>query len=304
MTGSAQWAPNASVPSRSVADLVELLSATLANAAFPALDARQEAREIVAALYDVPRFWPDTNAGSTVDGEMWQRAQLAGEKRARGAPLAYAVGCAPFRHLTLHVDERVLIPRPETELLVDLVLERASGDQELAVDVGTGSGAIALALASEGSFREVLATDVSLDALAVARVNTELLEARGALRSRVSLAHGSLLAPLNARGQRANLIVSNPPYIAFDESGELPRDVRDWEPPVALFSGAQGLDVSARLVREAGDALVSGGLLALEVDVRRASLVAEMIASDHRFHHVGVHVDLTGRERFVLAVRR
>ncbi|HKW09432.1 MAG TPA: HemK/PrmC family methyltransferase, partial [Gemmatimonadaceae bacterium] len=183
-------------------------------------------------------------------------------------------------------------------------LARASGDQELAVDAGTGSGAIALALASEGSFREVLATDVSLDALAVARVNAELLEARGALRSRVSLAHGSLLAPLSARGQRANVIVSNPPYIAFDESRELPRDVRDWEPPVALFSGTDGLDVSARLVREAGAVLVPGGLLALEVDVRRASLVAEIVASDQRYHDVGVHVDLTGRERFVLAVRR
>jgi release factor glutamine methyltransferase len=304
VTGSAQWAPNEPASSGSVADLVEQLAATLANAAFSALEAKQEAREIVAALYDVPRFWPDTNAGSTVDAELWQRARAAAEKRALGAPLAYAVGRAAFRHLTLHVDERVLIPRPETELLVDLVLARASGDQELAVDVGTGSGAIALALASEGSFHEVLATDVSLDALAVARVNAELLEARGALRSRVSLAHGSLLAPLNARGQRANVVVSNPPYIAFHESRELPRDVRDWEPPVALFSGADGLDVSARLVRAAGEVLVPGGLLALEVDVRRASRVAEMVASDPRYHDVGVHVDLTGRERFVLAVRR
>jgi release factor glutamine methyltransferase len=304
VTGSAPPLPDASATAGSVADLVERLATTLGDAAVPALEARQEAREIVAALYDVPRFWPDANAGLTVDAEMRRRAHSAAEKRARGAPLAYAVGRAAFRHLTLHVDERVLIPRPETEQLVDLVLARASGEQGLAVDVGTGSGAIALALASEGSFREVLATDVSLDALAVARANMELLEARGALRSRVSLAHGSLLAPLNARGRRANVIVSNPPYIAFEESRELPRDVRDWEPPVALFSGAHGLDVSARLVREAGELLVPGGLLALEVDARRAGLVAEIVASDERYHHVGVHADLTGRERFVLAVRR
>jgi release factor glutamine methyltransferase len=84
----------------------------------------------------------------------------------------------------------------------------------------------------------------------------------------------------------------------------LPRAVRDWEPPVALFSGGQGLDVSARLVREAGDVLLEGGLLALEVDARRASLVAECVARDARYRDIGVHLDLTGRERFVLAVRR
>jgi release factor glutamine methyltransferase len=138
----------------------------------------------------------------------------------------------------------------------------------------------------------------------VAEGNARLLQARGALRARFSLAQGSLLAPLLARGQRADVIVSNPPYIAFDEARELPSDVRNWEPPVALFSGAQGLDLSTRLVREAGAALVGGGLLALEVDTRRASLVAELVAGDRRYRDVGVHLDLTGRERFVLAVRR
>ncbi|HKW12225.1 MAG TPA: hypothetical protein VJO33_17695, partial [Gemmatimonadaceae bacterium] len=124
---SAPLAPNDPASSGSVAELVGRLEARLAIVAFSALEAKQEAREIVAALYDVPRFWPDTNAGSTVDAKMWQRAHAAAEKRALGAPLAYAVGRAAFRHLTLHVDERVLIPRPETELLVDLVLARASG---------------------------------------------------------------------------------------------------------------------------------------------------------------------------------
>jgi release factor glutamine methyltransferase len=214
------------------------------------------------------------------------------------------VGRAAFRHLTLDVDERVLIPRPETEQLVDLVLERAGEPMALAVDVGTGSGAIALALASEGSFGEVLGIDISLDALAVAEANARMLRDRGVLRGRVSLADGSLLAPLRARQGRANVIVSNPPYIAFDEARDLPADVRDWEPPVALFSGAQGLEVTRRLVADAGDALVSGGLLALEVDARRASLVAECVSGDDRYETVGVHLDLAGRERFVLATRR
>jgi release factor glutamine methyltransferase len=198
----------------------------------------------------------------------------------------------------------VLIPRPETEMLVELVLERARDRGVLAVDVGTGSGAIALSLASEGPYGRVLATDLSLDALAVAEVNTRMLVARGALKAEVTLAHGAALAPLRARRERASVIVSNPPYIAFDEAGALPADVRDWEPPIALFSGGQGLDVSTQLVREAADSLVGGGLLALEVDPRRASLVAELVARDTRYRDVAVHLDLAGRERFVLAVRR
>lgn len=304
MSGRAVLRQAMAIGSRTVDALAEELAILLGDGPFAPRQAQLEAREIIAALYDVPRFWPAANARATVEAEMWSRACAAAVRRAHGAPLAYAVGRASFRHLTLDVDERVLIPRPETELLVDLVLDRARGGADLVIDVGTGSGAIALALASEGAFTEVLGTDLSLDALAVAQANAELLRTRGALRARISFAHGSLLAPLRARGSRANIIVSNPPYIAYEESRELPRDVRDWEPPLALFCGANGLDVSARLVREAPDVLVEGGLLALEVDARRASLVVECVARDARYGDVGVHLDLAGRERFVLAARR
>src|SRR6185503_12679630 len=134
-----------------------------------------EAREIVAALYDVPRFWPLMNGGVEVDEATRARARRAADRRLQGAPLAYAVGRASFRHLTLDVDERVLIPRPETEQLVDLVLEAtASFPAGVAIDVGTGSGAIALSLAAEGRFSRVYGTDVSSDAIAVARRNVEL----------------------------------------------------------------------------------------------------------------------------------
>lgn len=305
MSDGARAARSSTAIPGSVAALVdELAEILLQSARFTDREAWVEGRELVAALYDVPRFWPAANADVRVEAEMWPRARAAAVKRARGAPLAYAVGRAAFRHLTLDVDERVLIPRPETELLVDLVLDRAHGRHDLAVDVGTGSGAIALALASEGPFVEVLATDVSLDALAVAGSNARMLQARGALRARLTLAHGACLAPLLAGRRRASIIVANPPYIAYDEARDLPPDVRDWEPPVALFSGAQGLDVAAQLVREAGECLVSGGLFAMEVDARRASLVVEIVARDSRLADVSVHLDLAGRERFVLAVRR
>ncbi len=260
-----------------------------------------ESREIVAALYDVPRFWPLMNGSAGVDGPTQTRARAALEKRAQGAPLAYAVGRASFRHLTLDVDERVLIPRPETEQLVELVLDEVAGTPGgVAVDVGTGSGAIALALAAEGSFSRVYGTDVSLDALAVARQN--VVACASLLRAPVDLLHGSLLGPV--RDVQARVIVSNPPYIALSEAAALPASVRDWEPAVALYGGADGLAPTARLVREAAEALAPGGLFAIEVDIRRASLAAELVSRERRFRDIRVELDLTGRERFVLARRQ
>jgi release factor glutamine methyltransferase len=261
--------------------------------------ARDEARDIVAAVLDVPRFWPSTNRGALVDATAVDEARRAAAARARGAPFAYAVGRAAFRHLTLAVDERVLIPRQETELLIDLVLEAEEGGRGTVIDIGTGSGAIALALATEGNFDRVIATDVSRDALDVAESNAAFL--RDDLRAPVELVQGSLLAPL--AGVSAAAIVSNPPYIAFAELEELPPSVRDWEPPLALLSGDGGLSATRAIIRDAVRNLVPGGLLALEVDTRRASLVAEAVATNGAYADVAVHLDLTGRERFVLARR-
>src|SRR5690242_12149960 len=126
-----------------------------------------ESREIVAALFDVPRFWSLTNGHVAIDDAIRSRAKAAVERRSMGAPFAYAVGRASFRHLTLEVDDRVLIPRPETEHLVDLVLEDLGNERGgIAIDVGTGSGCIALALAPEARLSRVHATALSPDALA------------------------------------------------------------------------------------------------------------------------------------------
>jgi len=262
--------------------------------------ARDEARDIVAAVLDVPRFWPSANTGTLVDATAVEEARQAAAARARGAPFAYAVGRAAFRYLTLAVDDRVLIPRQETEVLVDLVLEAEQGGRGTLVDVGTGSGAIALALATEGNFERVIATDVSRAALDVAEQNAAFV--RDDLRAPVEFLHGSLLAPL--AGLRVRALVSNPPYIAFAEIEELPASVRDWEPPLALLSADEGMATTRVIVRDAPSVLESGGLLALEVDTRRASLVAEALASNGSYRDVAVHLDLTGRERFVLARRR
>jgi len=260
-----------------------------------------EARDLLAAMHDMPRHWAIIERATVLQDATWQRALVAADRRVRGAPLQYAAGRAAFRHLTLDVDERVLIPRPETEQLVEAVLELTAGTPGgVAVDVGTGSGAIALALASEGDFDGVIATDVSLDALAVARANAR--HCAPMLRASVVFRHGSLLGPVRERGVR--VVVSNPPYIAYEEAGSLPASVRDWEPAVALYSGAHGMAATAQLVREAAGALAPAGVLALEVDARRAGVAAELVASSGAYEVVRVLLDLTGRERFVVARRR
>jgi len=260
---------------------------------------QREAREIVAAVLDVPKFWAAANAVADASPQVARSVIRAAMKRATGMPLAYAVGRASFRHLTLEVDERVLIPRVETEVLVERVLERCTAKTRAVADIGTGSGAIALSLAFEGKFERVFATDVSLDAINVATANAASLS-KG-LHSPVVFRHGSLLAPL--RGEKLDAIVCNPPYISFAEIGELPADVRDWEPSVALLCAQDGLSVTRELIHQAPDSIPSGGLLALEVDTVRAGTVAEMIAVDGRYAEIEVLLDLTGRERFVFARR-
>src|SRR4029079_5211289 len=173
----------------------------------------REARDIVAAVLDVPRFWAAANSVADASPEVAIAVIRAAMQRATGAPLAYAVGRASFRHLTLEVDERVLIPRVETEVLVELVLERCDADTNRVADIGTGSGAIALSLAFEREFEKVFATDISLDALAVAAPHgTSLAKV---LKAPVEFRHGSLLAPL--KGVRLDAVICNPPYISFGE---------------------------------------------------------------------------------------
>lgn len=261
-----------------------------------------EARELVAAVMHQPRFWPSTAAATPLAAVDIEAIDRAVGRRVRGAPLAYAARSASFRHLTLYVDERVLIPRPETEYLIDLILATPQGRAGgVALDVGTGSGAIALALAAEGRFQRIVATDLSADAIAVARENARRVASDRSVP--VEFRVGDALAPLGDLSQSVDVLVSNPPYIAFAEVPELPSSVRDWEPPPALACADDGLAVTRRIVAGAGELLRPGGLLALETDSRRASVVARMAEQGGDFGEVRVLPDLTGRERFVFATR-
>jgi len=280
-----------------VGDFVDQIAAFLSEAGIDNADA--EARDLVATIVGENRFWPRLHPDTVLSPEDAERAQSAARRRASGMPFAYAAGRASFRHLTLIVSDRVLIPRQETEVLVDLILDHRAAPGGVVADVGTGSGAIALALASEGRFDRIIATDIAADALAVARENADLLASD--IRSTIEFRTGDLLAPL--RGEQLDVLVSNPPYIAHDEAGELPSSVRDWEPSHALFSPGRGLDVTRRIIAGAPPLLCKGGLLALEVDSRRALQVVELVASAGAFIDVKLCPDLMGRDRFVLATR-
>jgi release factor glutamine methyltransferase len=217
-------------------------------------------------------------------------------RRARREPLQYIAGHADFRELRLRVDGRVLIPRPETELLVGEVLSWAAGRSGLtALDIGTGSGAIALSLATEGPFRRVLATDLSADALALAQENHRV----AAPGAPVEFRAGPLFAPV--ADEKFDVIVSNPPYVGEEERGDLEPEVREWEPSLALFGGSGGLEVIADLVRAAPAHLRAGGLLALEIGAAQASRVMAMIGATARFSEPRLVRDLAGHDRIVLA---
>jgi release factor glutamine methyltransferase len=237
-------------------------------------------------------------------------------RRAAREPIQYVLGRTAFRELELRTDCRALIPRPETEVLVGEVLSWAresnaphgaawvegsgasSGPPGFrALDVGTGSGAIALSLLLEGPFTGVVATDPSPLALALARENASHL----GLLDRLELREGRLFEPI-LKGERFRAIVSNPPYVPEGDGPSLQEEVRGWEPPGALFAGPEGLDVIFPLVEGAPSFLEPGGLLAVEVGEGQASSVVQAMKQTRLLKEIRIRPDLAGRERVVMGV--
>ena len=253
---------------------------------------RREARRLWADLQGHSRAEVLPLQDDPVDQPLRARYEAAVLRIAAGEPIQYVTGVAGFRRLTLASDRRALIPRPETEGLVELVLARASHGR--IADIGTGSGCIALSLADEGEFDLVVGVDRSPEALALAREN------RDQLGLSVEFVEGDLCEPL--RGELWDALVSNPPYLTSGEYQGLDRSVRDWEPEGALSDGADGLATTRRLVLQARDVVRAGGLLGLEVDSSRAAAVAGL-ASEAGWVDVSVYEDLFGRARYVLARR-
>lgn len=232
-----------------------------------------------------------------------EAARFEGFLRRREAcePVAYIRGRRAFRTLELEVTPDVLIPRPETETLVDVALEllTACGIEPAALDVGTGSGCIALALAAENPYVRVTATDVDDAALAVARRNA----ARLGLEGRIGFVCGDLLDAL-APEPHFDLIVSNPPYIPAAEYAALEPNVLEYEPRTALFGGDDGLDCYRRLLPQASGRLSRGGVLAVEVGAGQAHAVRGLFTTAGAYEPAEQRRDLGGVARVVWARRR
>ncbi|MFL6548307.1 MAG: peptide chain release factor N(5)-glutamine methyltransferase [Povalibacter sp.] len=218
----------------------------------------------------------------------WSFQQLV-KRRMQGEPVAYIRGHQEFWSLLFEVTPDVLIPRPETELVVERALSHIESNTSARVaDLGTGSGAIALSIASERAQSHVTAVDLSKQALEVAMRNAARLQLPN-----VKLVCGSWLSPLE--DQQFDVIVANPPYVS-EEDPDLAADVRRHEPALALFSGRNGLEAIEHIVRSAPRHLVQGGWLILEHGWKQAEAVRELLVRAG-FAHVRSHADLAGHER-------
>lgn len=316
-------------------------------------DARLEAELLMAGVLGIDRLQVYLQHDRPLTPDEVGLFRDAVRRRLRHEPVQYIVGTVGFREIELKVDRRALIPRPETEVLVGVVLSEVGGEagveggedaegalaggDEAALararglaggdeaapararalaralarargggrgggramkvaELGTGTGAIALSLLVEGEFAEAVATDTSAGALELAAENAQRL----GLAGRLELRQGSLFQPFE-KGERFDVIVSNPPYIAESERAQLAPEVVDWEPAEALFAGGDGLDVIRGIVEDAVEHLAPGGLLALELGHGQARAVESMLARAGGYGDIHGVDDYTGRQRVVVA---
>ncbi len=265
-------------------DLLDTGERTLSGA-----EARREAALLLQHMLNVSVAWLVAHANDSVDVIQIEAYRALIERRARGEPIAYLTGTRGFHALELAVTPDVLIPRPETELLVDLALQRIPLDANCAVaDLGTGSGAIALAIAKARPHTRVLATDAGAAPLDVARGNAQRLGL-----GNVEFAQGDWCAALGDK--RFDLIVSNPPYIAEGDPHLREGDLR-FEPRAALVSGADGLDAIRIIVRDARAHLRAGGWLLFEHGFGQGA-AARALLEGHGYREVFTARDLERRER-------
>ncbi|MDE3137789.1 MAG: peptide chain release factor N(5)-glutamine methyltransferase [Acidobacteriota bacterium] len=246
------------------------------------------------------RAWIYAHIDDPLDGAAAEQYGALVAKRAAGTPTQYLTGMQEFWGMEIEVTPDVLIPRPETEHVVEVALARLgqerSRERLRVVDVGTGSGCIALALARELPQARIFATDISARALVVARRNA----ARHGLADRIAFVEASLLAPFPPRS--FDVVVSNPPYVSRKDAASLPREVREHEPHLALFAGEEGVEVYPGLIAEAAERLVAGGLLVMELGYDVSERV-EALLDTAEWREIDINSDLAGIPRVIAASR-
>jgi release factor glutamine methyltransferase len=264
---------------------------------------RLEAEVLLAHARKCQRIELYTSFADPADDELRTRFRELVRRRAEGMPVAYLVGHREFYSLDFRVTSDVLIPRPETEFLVltalDLIKQR-DGNVPLAVaDVGTGSGIVAITITRQSPQARLTALDVSPAALAVARGNAERL----GVIERIEFVESDLFAAVPS-GRSFDLVVSNPPYVSTAEMARLPREVRAYEPALALVAGESGTSVIERLIPQAAERLTSGGSILLEISPMLQQQVESLLAADERLQLGATVKDLAGLPRVVQARRR
>lgn len=263
-------------------------------------ESRREAASLLAHVLGRDRTFLITHAEEEVSAETLASFRALLERRARGEPLQYITGHAPFFKLDFEVTPAVLIPRPETELLVETALDLLRGrEAPLVCDVGTGSGCIIISILHEREDARGIGLDISEAALDVAGLNAR----RHNVEERLSLIRSDCFAALRESDTRFDMIVSNPPYVAEDALEELQREVRDFEPRLALTPGGDGLEVIRRLASEAPALLQRGGHLLMEIGFDQHEAVRKLI-DPQTWELLDIHLDLQGIPRTVALRKR
>jgi release factor glutamine methyltransferase len=284
---------------RTLLDFVQRTTVFLAGKGVD--NARLDAELLLADVLGMTRTQIYTNFEQPLAAPEVDKYRELVRRRAAREPVAYITGKREFWSLDFTVDRRVLVPRPETELVVELAIDAlrarsSNGSGPLVADIGTGSGAIAVAIAKELPHARVIATDRSQAALEIAPGNAS----RHGVDGRVEFRTGDGCAPLEGAGP-FDLIASNPPYVRKGEMATLAPEVKDWEPKWALESGPEGMDVTAPLVEDAFELLAPGGSLVVEVGTQ-STLVRDCFVR-RGYDAVAVKRDLAGLERVVIGKR-
>jgi release factor glutamine methyltransferase len=258
-------------------------------------NARRDAELLLTHTLKNSRVWLLAHAEEELSGEQEANYSTLVSLRRKGEPIQYITGETEFYGLPFRVTPDVLIPRPETEHLVEKVIELAARfEQPRIVDVGTGSGAIAVALAHKLPQASITAIDLSTPALAIAKHNAKRSGAS------IRFLQGDLLAPV--AGERFEIVVSNPPYVPSGDRATLSVEVREYEPALALFAGDDGLDVHRRIIPAAYDALTPGGFVVLEIGYGQSPAITELLTRAG-FEQIEFVPDLQGIPRVASARR-
>lgn len=262
-------------------------------------NARNEALWLLEAALGISRLTIHMEPETVLDPLPWIRAKKMVKRRAAGEPLQYIIGTQTFCGLEMIVQPGVLIPRPETELVIEEVgTLRSASDHLLMADVGTGSGCLSVALALEFSGSTIFATDCSVGVLEVAKANA----GRHSVQDRIRLLYGDLLEPLKSFVECENglaVIVANPPYIPTPQLSALPSAVRDFEPHLALDGGADGLKFYRRLLRDALFYLQPGGHLVMEMGESQADQIRKEAEELGPWHCQNIRQDDAGIDRVI-----